>query len=90
MEGGNSLNIINICSDNISNKIIRNNDLNGCILPYDRNVWNYYDGWDLCQDNIQTTALLYCNYDTRRSYYPDKFYIDTRFSHAPFFQINYR
>lgn len=95
--GGNSLNIINIISRNIFDKIIRNSDLNGTITSYDINVWNtsassYFNHWILCQDNMRDTYLLYHTPSDYYNEWPEKssFNRESDGKAAPFFQIKYR
>lgn len=96
MGGGNSLNIINIISRNIFDKIIKSSDLNGYIVPYDINVWNISDSWNhwiLCQDNMKNVYLLYHSPDDWYNKWLDKSYdtgIGKSEGKSPFFQINYR
>lgn len=96
MGGSNSLYLINIISRNISNKIIRNSDLNGCIDPYDVNVWhvtssNYNS---LCQDNIQNTFLLYNIGNNTNTLWGDKSYNGGDWApwggNGMFFQFSYK
>ena len=64
-------------------------DLNGCITPYDKNVWHtleYYDNLILCQDNIKMDNLLYYTDNDSRNSWTDKY----KASGYSFFQINYR
>ena len=93
--GGNSLIIINIISRNIFDKIIKSSDLNGCIVPYDVNVWNtanYWNHWISCQDNMKNVYLLYHSPDD----WYNKWYNKSddagigEGGKSPFFQINYR
>ena len=98
MGGGNSLNIINIISRNIFDKIIKSSDLNGCIVPYDINVWNtsnstYWNHWISCQDNMKNVYLLYHSPNDQYNNWRDKSYaagISEGEGRSPFFQINYK
>ena len=94
--GGNPLNLINIISRNMFDKIIKRSDLNGNIAPYDVNVWhvtssNYNS---LCQDNIQNTFLLYNIVNNTNTLWGDKSYNGGDWApwggNGMFFQFSYK
>lgn len=70
-------------------KIIKSSNLNGTIVPYDKNVWHtlvYYDNLILCQDNIKMDNLMYYTDNDSRNSWTDK----STASGYSFFQINYK